>query len=362
MSSAQDQKFCQRMLPAVSRTFALSIEALPPGLRDAVRTAYLLCRVVDSVEDATGLQQPAREQLFDHFDRTMSDDTVDPREAFEAPWSAAGGQVIEDEDRLCRDAGAVFRVFRALPREQRDVIRPRVLEMSGGMREYTARAAAAGQLRLSDLDDLERYCYFVAGTVGRLLTGLFLQQVPVSPELRQAIEAHAVRFGLGLQLVNIVKDVAEDHPRGACFLPQSVARQHGVDLDRVLEPSQRTRALALMRAVCARARQHLAAAETYTALWPMPAGEPVRLFCLVPLAFAVATLVEVERGHDTLRPGATPKISRLTVARLLVESRGAAQDNRALHRLLARCRGEAAPVTERAAAAEPQAAVASRLS
>jgi len=50
-ATADDRAFCQAALPRVSRTFALSIEGLPETLRDAVRAAYLLCRVVDTVED-----------------------------------------------------------------------------------------------------------------------------------------------------------------------------------------------------------------------------------------------------------------------------------------------------------------------
>ena len=34
--TTEDQKFCQKQLPHVSRTFALSIEALPEALREAL--------------------------------------------------------------------------------------------------------------------------------------------------------------------------------------------------------------------------------------------------------------------------------------------------------------------------------------
>ena len=45
------ERFGREVLPAVSRTFALSIRVLPGTLGRAVLTAYLLCRIADTVED-----------------------------------------------------------------------------------------------------------------------------------------------------------------------------------------------------------------------------------------------------------------------------------------------------------------------
>lgn len=331
---AADRAFGAALLPKVSRTFALSIEALPGDLREAVRVAYLACRILDTIEDEPRLPGGARASLFDAFDDLLADDRASAHD-FEQIADALIAEAPAAEKELCRGAGSVFRVFRALAPSQRDAIRPYLQEMSRGMREYAERAdGAGGRLRLCDLDDLERYCYFVAGTVGHLLTALFEQTVPaLSAETRAELSARAVSFGIGLQLVNIVKDVAVDHARGDCFLPQSLAAEHGVSLERLLDASEQQGALAMVRAVCARARVHLQRAEAYTALWPEGDGEAVRLFCAVPLALALATLREVEAGHDTLQPDRTPKVSREVVARVLGEAQRAVARNDRLARM-----------------------------
>ena len=343
-ATPRDTEFCSTILPRVSRTFALSIAALPDSLRAAVRSSYLLCRVVDSIEDEPTLEGAHRNELFDIFDRLL-DDGADAAELELACARASVGGTGADGE-LCRGAGAVFRTFRALPPSQRNTIRPHVLEMSGGMRSYCARGVA---LRLADLADLERYCYFVAGTVGNLLTLLFEETVEgLSEELRGALRERAVSFGIGLQMVNVVKDVAADfRERGVCFLPLDLAREHGLAVERLLDPAMRDAGVAVVRAVCARAREHLRRAEEYVALWPTSgrsgrAGRTVRLFCVVPLALALATLRAVEQGDDTLRAGTEPKVSRTTVARILAEATGAAASNRTLAALLGRCREEAA--------------------
>jgi hypothetical protein len=66
------------------------------------------------------------------------------------------------------------------------------------------------------------------------------------------------------------------------------------------------------------------------------------LFCVVPLALALATLRMVEQGDDTLRAGTEPKVSRTTVALILDEATRAAASNRALAALLGRCRADEA--------------------
>ncbi|MEM7675079.1 MAG: polyprenyl synthetase family protein, partial [Myxococcota bacterium] len=332
-----DQKFCFEMLPKVSRTFALSIDALPETLRSAVCVSYLLCRIVDTIEDEAVLAPDVRERLFDGFDALMSDDRADWRPFEAACREAALGGASADAE-LVAEAGAVFRAFRALPLGQRNGIRPHVLEMSSGMRAYCQRAYEEGKLRLRDLDDLERYCYFVAGTVGNLLTALFEPTVPVLPEPeRSNIRSRAVSFGLGLQMVNIVKDVAVDFERGDIFVPVALAAEHGMALEDILTPQRRQEGLAVIRAICARAREHLQAAAEYTVLWPAPSGAAVRQFCAVPLALALASLAEVEAGQDTLRPGRVPKISRDMVAQLFQNVLGAVHDDEALAEVLRKC-------------------------
>src|SRR5580765_1227747 len=55
--------FQDRILPYVSRTFALTIPQLPKPLRIAVTNAYLLCRIADTIEDEPALP-PAETRLY----------------------------------------------------------------------------------------------------------------------------------------------------------------------------------------------------------------------------------------------------------------------------------------------------------
>jgi phytoene/squalene synthetase len=50
-SGMSDEAYQDEILPHVSRTFALTIPELPAALRTAVTSAYLLCRIADTIED-----------------------------------------------------------------------------------------------------------------------------------------------------------------------------------------------------------------------------------------------------------------------------------------------------------------------
>ena len=323
--SPDARAFCERLLPAVSRTFALSIQSLPDGLCEAIRVGYLLCRVVDTIEDDRRQPPATRAALFDAFDAALSAATPAHRVGggvrqaahLEALAAACGLGTSEHDAELVRGAGHVLAAFAALSERERRAISPHVLEMSRGMREYSLRADREGGLRMRDQADLERYCYFVAGTVGELLTELFLDACPVPDDVRRELEARSVSFGLGLQLVNVLKDVAEDLERGDCFLPHATARAMGVPVERVLDPDARARALATVRAVSSEARRHLEQARAYTLSWPADgAGLAVRRFCAVPLALALATLREIELGDDALVAGRAPTVTRALVLRV----------------------------------------------
>ncbi len=308
-----ETEFCDRLLNEVSRTFALSIRSLPAELGDAVRAAYLLCRIVDTVEDDRAVSSERRAALFDAFDaalRAASAGDPGPSRGFEV--EAAGAALGHGAEReLCGSAGVVFRAFSILPASQREAIAPRLSEMSSGMREYSRRADTDGGLRIHDVADLERYCHYVAGTVGELLTDLFALACAVPNAVRAELDLRAARFGLGLQLVNILKDVAEDAERGDCFLPIASAAEHDVDLERLFEPDQRGRVLALCRHLSRRAREHLEAAEEYTLAWPNAGrGRDARAFCAGPLALALGTLRLVELGPDTAVRGRAPTVSK----------------------------------------------------
>ena len=66
-SRLEDERYQERVLPLVSRSFALTIPQLPAELRIPVANAYLLCRIADTVEDESALSTAARREALQRF-------------------------------------------------------------------------------------------------------------------------------------------------------------------------------------------------------------------------------------------------------------------------------------------------------
>ncbi len=334
--SMSDEAVCVELLPRVSRTFALSIEALPEPLRGAIRVAYLLCRIVDTIEDEADLPPAERARLFDLFQRLIADDGADPT-PLERAFPAGSGDSADRD--LCRRSGAVFRPFRALPRPLRAAIRPHVYEMSRGMAHYARRWRGPGELTtLIDLDDLHRYCFFVAGTVGNMLTDTFIavEGDALGPATRRALRVRAVRFGHGLQMTNIVKDVRTDHHRGWCFLPAELCARHGVAPADLLDPARRDRSMAIIREVADVAASHLDRALEYTLRVPVDQAA-LRMFLVVPLVLAHGTLALVSADPRVLDAGGV-KLTREAVAGALIRAQQVVGDDGGVRALCERAR------------------------
>ena len=89
--------------------------------------------------------------------------------------------------------------------------------------------SAADLTALKTLDALDGYTYYVAGCVGEFWTDLMCayRRGLTSWNVRTMAEV-GVRFGKGLQLTNVVKDIAHDLQRGRCYVPEPMLAEHGL--------------------------------------------------------------------------------------------------------------------------------------
>jgi farnesyl-diphosphate farnesyltransferase len=298
----------------VSRTFALNIRYLSGEIHRAVLDAYLICRILDTVEDAPNRDASWKAPLLRSFPGFLR--RVPTAEAVEA-WSARAreAEMSPAEKELLVRCDAVLSVFHSLSPETRDAMVDPIERMAEGMAATVERGGVGG-FQLADTADLERYCYYVAGTVGELLTGLFVRKVASKPR-REAMQREQVAFGLGLQLTNILKDIRADRRRAWCYIPAEALRREGLDLETFWswrEGAKNRRALTpLMKLTSDSLRRALA----YTLAIP-PLQLRLRLFCAVPLMLAMETLALLapQLGNSDARV----KISRSQVRSVLLRA------------------------------------------
>lgn len=260
------------MLSETSRTFYLPVSRLPSGLQEAVAAGYLCMRALDEIEDHPDLDGAAKAEMLEaislafqgqaslsEFDRTPIDAALAPHE-----------KALPQVSLRLADWATVAPAS----------IAPRIWEAVSAMADRMAYWARA-DWRIRSLEDLDRYTYSVAGAVGVMLCDLL-----AFFDGSQVDRSHAILFGRGLQLVNILRNRSDDLARGVDFFPP------GYTAERLMTY----------------ARDCLERAEAYALAVPSRA---FNVLYTIPMKLAFATLDALERGES--------KLSRETVLALVAE-------------------------------------------
>jgi len=322
-----DEAYQEEILPHVSRTFALTIPQLPASLATPVTSAYLLCRIADTIEDEPALTPPETLAFLQRFSALVGGEGDACALARDLEHRLSDRTLPTERD-LVRHMDRVIRVTENLGKPQRAAIQRCVELMCYGMPRFQFNASLRGLARSTDLDE---YCYYVAGVVGEMLTELFCESSPDIGRRRADLSALAVSFAQGLQMTNILKDVWEDRSRGACWLPQEVFTRYGVDLGQVSKDTQDPRYAAGMADLVGVAHAHLKNALDYTLL--IPASQTgIRRFCLWAIGLAILTLRKIAK-HPGFTAGAQVKVSHTAVRVTLGLTNATLRSNWMLRRL-----------------------------
>ena len=284
-NSQTDLAYQKAILSSVSRTFALTIPLLPPIIEKVVGNTYLLCRIVDTIEDAAELTPEAKKNLSALFLDVVLERA--PVKSFVEPClDALKNYSNHDELDLIAHTPTVLRILHTCSSHDQEAVSRCVSIMSEGMSRFHGRQTEAG---LKDLSEFEDYCYVVAGVVGELLTSIFRHY---SPQFSKNIQGHenlAIAFGQALQMTNILKDSPEDRARGVSWKPANLSQ---LDLLQI-------------------AYQKLSDSLTYILLIPKE-EVGMRRFCLLAFGLAVLTLDKLAAG-DHFERQEDIKLSRNTV-------------------------------------------------
>jgi farnesyl-diphosphate farnesyltransferase len=223
------------LLQETSRTFALTIPVLPEPLQTEVATAYLLFRIIDTFEDATGWEVPQRVNALAFFVRLMDgDEPLDSAETHDVVERWLDQPPLDHAGylRLLRATPDVIGWLRGLRPAAGAQLRLHVARSARQMAKIVERAGPDRRLELHTLQDLRDYCYAVAGIVGEMLTDLFILQSPSLQAVAGELRARAVEFGEALQLVNILKDKLVDSAEGRTYLPAGTSQAEVFQLAR----------------------------------------------------------------------------------------------------------------------------------
>jgi farnesyl-diphosphate farnesyltransferase len=304
------------LLKDVSRSFYLTMRILPARIRSQIGTAYLLARTTDTIADTGVISVESRLSAL----QQLRENILGAGSAVLDFGSLAKNQALPAERVLLERADEALSLLEEFSDADRQHIRDVLNIITSGQELDLQRfsGAAAGRIVALQSDaELDDYTYRVAGCVGEFWTKVC--HAHLFPELNaNDLLPDAIRFGKGLQLVNILRDIPRDLRNGRCYFPEPRLRQLGLSPSDLLQTDKEQTFRPLYDEYVALAEAHLRAGWRYTVRLPRNQVR-LRLACAWPILIGLQTLERLKTGR-VLDSSHTIKVTRRDIRRIIVRS------------------------------------------
>ena len=343
MSAATRRRLLTTLLKSVSRAFYLSLRVLPSPLRQPIALAYLLARAADTIADAGPLPLDRRfahiRLLRAHLAHDASDLPL-PSEL----TALAHNHPPSPERNLLQSLPDLFALFHALAPPDHQRVHAVLLTLTRGMQtDLTTfpppESGRTNKIAALQTDrNLDDYTYLIAGCVGEFWTETLVAHTPALSHWQpKPMSALGVKFGVALQLTNILRDAPQDLRLGRCYLPQTQLARAGLSPADLLAATNPAAAGApdpaatrpLLAWAIRRALNDYAAAAEYTLAIPRRCLR-LRLAALWPALIGLSTLALLARHPCWLAAAPPVKVPRRSVYAMIALSLLCARSDRAL--------------------------------
>lgn len=310
------------LLRATSRSFYLTLRVLPRVIRPQISLAYLLARTADTIADTEIIPLNQRLEALQKLRERVLGKNRAPLDFNDL----AGKQGTSPEKLLLERIADSLEALQPLSAEDQKSIRDVLATITGGQELDLRRFAPlekgpeAGQIiALETAAELDDYTYRVAGCVGEFWTKLCRAHVFPDAKLDEyRFVMNGIRFGKGLQLINILRDLPADLKKGRCYLPLEKLEQFKLSTRSLLSPANEAHFLPLFREYLDKAEAHLNAGWEYVNMVPFNQFR-IRLACAWPILIGVET-IERLRSVGVIELQQRVKIPRSDVRHVILRS------------------------------------------
>ncbi|MDE2058697.1 MAG: squalene/phytoene synthase family protein [candidate division NC10 bacterium] len=321
------------LLKRVSRSFYLTLSAVPGDLRRPIGLAYLFARAADTIADTTLISRADRLKYLELFRDAIREGRA---ERLPAITEALGErQQVAAERELLTRLEEGFIILSSLGPSDQAMVRGVVLTLTEGMVMDLTTFPGEDEGHLVALEtraDLDRYTYYVAGCAGEFWTDIHLAHRPSLARWdRELMRQRGVRFGKGLQMTNVLRDLPKDLRIGRCYLPRQELEPLDLQPADLLDPTTAKKVKPLLHSLLALTLEHYQEGWAYTLAIPRHEVR-MRLACVWPLFIGLKTLALLERSPNLLDPGMVIKVPRGAVYGIVARSLTLIGSNAALDR------------------------------
>ena len=313
------------LLRATSRSFHITLWLLPRPIRFQIGLAYLIARTTDTVADTDSVTPENRLRVLQQIrDRVLGRTTE--RLDLAAFLNASEGVTLTPTEQAER--GLLIRFEEAMAALQSFSIEDQkriatVIDIIVSGQELDLRRFSkvpSGEVQaLRTFDETEDYTYRVAGCVGEFWTEMCNAHLFGEARWDRATQrSSGVRFGKGLQWVNILRDLPKDLSTGRCYLPAEELRSLSLSPSDLRVPANWDRLRPLYERLVSHAASHLDEGWRYTR--SIPSGSlRLRMACALPVVIGFQTLEKCRAGNP-LDPNLRIKVNRGFVRAAFVRS------------------------------------------
>ena len=300
--SESSHRLLMAVLKQVSRSFYLSVRVLPSGMREPVALAYLLARAADTIADTPSIPSERRLAHLLEFIRIIEGrGEISAASRLSAALSEL--QPIGGERTLLGMLPTILILFGSLEDPDAESVRSVVMTLTSGMLLDLNTFGSDKNTGITALDSAERldeYCYLIAGCVGEFWTDTSIAHTPsLSHWDADEMRTLGMRFGMALQMTNILRDLPKDLQMGRCYLPLSELERRNLAPDDLLVPGEPAKARALLTWGIRRTLDHYTAAEHYILAIPRR-NLRLRLAALWPVLIGLETLAKLSQVKSGL--------------------------------------------------------------
>ena len=228
------------ILRSVARTFYLSVRILPKRLRDPVALAYLLARASDTVADTTELSAELRAEKLRILARGIQGEALGGA-IVDLSASFVPLQKDESERALIESLQACLDWLDQSDVTDREEIRAALENINRGqLRDLEQFRDRNRVIALETPADLDEYTYLVAGSAGEFWTRLCFRHVRnFATRSENEMLDLGKRYGMGLQLVNILRDAGADLRAGRCYFPNEELATARMEASQIIREPER---------------------------------------------------------------------------------------------------------------------------
>ena len=298
---------------------------VPADVRDQVSVAYLFARAADTIADTELIDRPRRLDFLSQLKGQFISDQIVWAEVQNIQRAVGPLQQDSAERVLLERLDECFRLFLDFSPDDRRRVQRLMTTLTQGMEmdlSVFPGKSVEDLVALKTIDDLDRYTYYVAGCVGEFWTDLMCahRQALASWNVREMSEV-GVRFGKGLQLTNIVKDIAHDLQKGRCYIPETMLAEAGLRPRDLLDQKNLSRLRPVLNNLVRMGIEHLDQGWLYTMAIPRYETR-LRLSCMWPILSAGESLKLAMNSPDLLNPAVKVKIPRSKVYQIMALTTG----------------------------------------